>query len=425
MKNVCLIVLISSAFGVSAALPRIDKDEVAFTEDYGSRVVTVSYVLRDAPAIVTVDILTNGVSIGAGNFKTFSGPVNRLVKTLGERLTLTWKGYEEWPERKLANATAVVTAWPVDAPPDYRIVDLATGEERYYVSADAVPGGIGSDEYKTGKLALRRIHASGREFRAGAPKNEFGGSTYTAREVPHLVSFTNDWYIGVYPCTQKQYEIVMAGSSSSLSATPSKFKSAEDAAVRPVENVSYTVLRGTSADGYSWPVNGGAVDPERFFGRIRAATGVDTYDLPTDAQWEFSCRAGTATAFNTGLELTNETADVRLDTFAWYKGNSGTETHPVGLLKANNWGIYDMHGNVWEWVRDWYSTGDAYSDGSSVIDPPGAPSHSEGWRPLRGGAHASSAKVLRVAFRNYDGAGFTGSGIYGFRVMCGVKARME
>lgn len=425
MRKTCFIVLVSAASAVSAALPRIDKDEVTFSEDQGSRKVSVSYVLRDAPAIVTVDILTNGVSIGAANFRTFSGPVNRLVTTLGERLTLTWKGYTEWPDYRLTNATAVVTAWPVDAPPDYRIVDLTTGEERYYVSADAVPGGISALEYKTEKLALRRMHASGREFRAGAPTREFGGSSYTTREVPHLVSFTNDWYIGVYPFTQRQYEIIMTGNAADLNATPSKFKSAENADVRPVEGVSYTHLRGIADDGYAWPRNGGAVDPDRFFGRLRALTGVDTYDLPTDAQWEFSCRAGTATAFNTGLELTNDTVDVRLDAFAWYNGNSGGETHPVGLLKANGWGLYDMHGNVWEWVRDWYSTGDAYSDGSSVIDPPGAPSHEKSWRPLRGGANNSSAKVVRTAFRNYEGAGSVGSGIYGFRVMCGVKARME
>jgi formylglycine-generating enzyme required for sulfatase activity len=130
----------------------------------------------------------------------------------------------------------------------------------------------------------------------------------------------------------------------------------------------------------------------------RSANG---YRLPTEAEWEYACRAGTTTAYNTGASIT--------DNMGWYRENSGDTTHPVGQKPANAWGLYDMHGNVREWCWDWY--GD-YSD-EAQTDPMGAPSGSD--RVPRGGSWYNSAQYVRSASRNYYSLSDRDYGL-GFRV---------
>ncbi|MHC6202215.1 formylglycine-generating enzyme family protein [Breznakiellaceae bacterium SP9] len=130
----------------------------------------------------------------------------------------------------------------------------------------------------------------------------------------------------------------------------------------------------------------------------RSANG---YRLPTEAEWEYACRAGTTTPYSSGNSV---------DTAGWYSSNSGDTTHPVGTKQANVWGLYDMHGNVWEWCWDWY--GD-YSSGDQT-DPLGAASGS--YRVWRGGGWDSIATYLRSAYRHGDSPTGRGSGL-GFRVV--------
>ena len=408
-----------------AALPSVDDDSVSIVQNSATRGISVSYTLTDGPAIIIPVFLTNGVPIAVEATTRLVGDVNRIVQE-GER-SLVWFPDDDRVGFSVEDGSFAVKlkAYPTNRAPDVVVFDLAiqTAESRrYYPSLEALPYGITNDIYKTTKLVMKKVRAAGRSFRMGAPAYESlngGNNDFRSREIPRRVTFTNDWYLCVYPLTQLQMRCAM-GDRFCRAAHENGVL--EGANTIPSSYVSYTALRGSSVD---WPTTGSSVAEGSVIDKFRDRLGVPSFDLPTSARWEYSCRAGTQTAYYTGGSPTNYTVDVQIDEFAWYSGNSGGVPHPTGLKRPNNWGIYDMHGNVWEWVRDWYSTGDAYSDGSSVIDPPGAPSHSEGWRPLRGGAHASSAKVLRVAFRNYDGAGFTGSGIYGFRVMCGVKARME
>jgi formylglycine-generating enzyme required for sulfatase activity len=115
--------------------------------------------------------------------------------------------------------------------------------------------------------------------------------------------------------------------------------------------------------------------------------------LPTEAQWEYACRAGTATPWSFGQD------DIRAGDYAWLGGNSGGATHPVGGRKPNPWGLYDMHGNVWEWCADWYEK-HAYAGGEAT-DPSG-PAKSEG-RILRGGAWGEHPNNARSALRNTIG----------------------
>ena len=179
----------------------------------------------------------------------------------------------------------------------------------------------------------------------------------------------------------------------------------------PLDNVSYNSFRGDASQSYNtyvWPQKGHAVNPSLPLGMLRARTDVDTFDYATDAQWEFACRAGTASDVNTGVNMTNSTSDVRMDEVAWYSANSvnahtgAAGTHEVGLKRPNAWGLYDMHGNVWEYVLDYFSQNKAdapyYSDGSPVVAPDGVSfevGEASGWkhyRTKRGGAYDQLAR---------------------------------
>ena len=115
-----------------------------------------------------------------------------------------------------------------------------------------------------------------------------------------------------------------------------------------------------------------------------------TYRLPTEAEWEHACRAGTTTQFCFSDDASG------LDDFAWYLAHSDTTTHPVGEKRLNAWGLYDMHGNVWEWCQDWYD-GDYYGK-SAREDPPGPATGSI--RVHRGGSWGNPAADCRSAYRN-------------------------
>jgi formylglycine-generating enzyme required for sulfatase activity len=140
------------------------------------------------------------------------------------------------------------------------------------------------------------------------------------------------------------------------------------------------------------------------------------FDLPTEAQWEYACRAGTTTDLNNGKNLTTEEGSCpNLDEVAWYKKNSD-ETHPVGQKKPNAWGIYDMHGNVKEWCRDMYCE-DFYSLRKEYIDPYNiyGCSHVSG-RVFRGGSWFDDAGVCRSADRSYGGKPWDCNRYLGFRL---------
>jgi len=127
--------------------------------------------------------------------------------------------------------------------------------------------------------------------------------------------------------------------------------------------------------------------------------------LPTEAEWEYACRAGTKTTYSFG------DSDSELGDYAWYNENSSNTTHPVGGKKPNPWGLYDMHGNVFEWCQDWYGI---FSLSSSVTDPAGAASGS--FRVLRGGSWRGDSEFCRSADRDWDSPDRRDNGI-GFRVL--------
>ena len=180
----------------------------------------------------------------------------------------------------------------------------------------------------------------------------------------HKVRLSKPFYLGKYEVTQRQWEAVMGNN-------PSKFKGPD----RPVETVSWT-------------------DVQEFIKRLNAKEGHTRYRLPTEAEWEYAARAGSTTAYSFGNNIIEVSlSDFVLVSYAWYRDNS-EETHPVGQMPPNAWGLHDMHGNVWEWVQDWY--GDDYSAGA-VVDPQG-PTTGD-FRVLRGGSWSFDAWNCRSACR--------------------------
>ena len=206
-------------------------------------------------------------------------------------------------------------------------------------------------------------------FIMGSPENELGRRDDDGGEKQHQVTLTKRFYLGKYPVTQKEYQAVMGNN-------PSKFMGDN----LPVEQVSWD-----DAKSFCSKLND--------LKRNELPAGY-RFDLPTDAQWEYACRAGTTTALNNGLNLTSEIVLCpNLDEVAWYVGNSDVKTHPVGQKKPNTWGLYDMHGNVWEWCNDWYAD---YPSGA-VTDPTGPASGS--LRVVRGGSWLCFALRCRSAYR--------------------------
>jgi formylglycine-generating enzyme required for sulfatase activity len=231
-----------------------------------------------------------------------------------------------------------------------------------------VAEGTVAEPYSKSRWAQEVVHAAtGMAFRfippgtftMGSPEGEEGRRD---NEVQHRVTLTQGFYLGKYQVTQAQWEKTMG-------ANPSNFKGPD----LPVETVSWD-------------------DCQAFLKKF--GTGAR---LPTEAEWEYACRAGTTTALNNGKKLTSTEGQCpNLDEVAWYDKNSGGKTHPVGQKQPNAWGLYDMHGNVWEWCADWYG---AYPTGAAT-DPQGSQTGS--FRVLRGGSWYYFAYNCRVAYRYFN-----------------------
>ena len=311
----------------------------------------------------------------------------------------------------------------------YLVIDLSAGSnaEKYEVSyLSEMPAASWPLEYKTTKLVLKLVVPG--TFMMGSLEEEVGhnyaGTSYND-ETRHQVTLTQPFYMGVFELTQQQYNLVMG-------SNPSNYKGDS----RPVECVSYNTIRGSTL-GAAWP-NHRQVDASSFMGKLRSRTGL-TFDLPTEAQWEYTCRAGTDSALNSGLDITNTYRSVQLNDVARYGGNisdgkGGYGQHTeVGSYRPNAWGFYDMHGNVAEWCLDWWDKMSA----SSVTDPVGKVTGS--YRLMRGGSwyhyylsdreytpYAGTAGACRSAYRSNNYGGYwqiysypNSADFYiGFRVCC-------
>jgi len=219
----------------------------------------------------------------------------------------------------------------------------------------------------TNSIGVKFVLIPSGEFMMGS--KDTGGDS--DEQPVHRVRISRPFYMGIHEVTQRQWEAVMG-------SNPSHFKGAD----RPVEQVSW-------------------VDVQTFIGKLNDREGRNVYRLPTEAEWEYACRAGTTGAYAGDLA-----------SMGWYADNSDNRTHPVGRKRANAWGLYDMHGNVWEWVGDWYA-GNYYKN-SPRADPIGPSSGS--YRVLRGGGWNLNAALCRSADRNLN-APVVRYGSLGFRLV--------
>ena len=294
--------------------------------------------------------------------------------------TIVWDMDVEGIPLPFKSSNVVFTVACEMTPATYCVIDLSAGANAssYPVTylVDPPSGGFNVTEYKIKKLVLRRIEAG--TFIIGDDQ----------ADETHRVTLTKPFFCGLFEVTQAQYSLV-AGSN------PSHFSSNLRL---PVEMVSYNAIRGTSK-GVQWPTSSD-VDSTSFMGRLRARTGLD-FDLPTEAQWEYACRAGTTTTYSYGNSANGD--------YMWYSENSSSKTHVVGTKSPNPWGLYDMHGNVWEWCLDLFS-----SSLSGGTDPKGSSSGS--YRVMRGGSFYYDASICTSSRRtSYAPSGEYSS--FGFRLV--------
>ena len=229
---------------------------------------------------------------------------------------------------------------------------------------------------------------SGGSFTMGSPDTEPGR---WSGETLHTVTLTGDFYLAPYEVTEELWDEIM-GSGTSTSQLPRTQVSWSDAIAFCN---ALSAARGLTP---AYVVNGGDVTWNR---------DANGYRLPTEAEWEYACRAGSTTAFADGdITATDCTLDANLNTMGWYCGNASATVHAVGGKVANTWGLYDMHGNVWEWCWDWF---DFYPAGDAT-DPTGPASGSA--RVVRGGSFNDTAASCRSANRGSQdpdsGTAYTG-----------------
>ena len=449
------VALLSGASVASVFAPVAEV--TGFVQDGSSAQVTISYSL-DAAAIVTVDILTNGCSVGGANMMSLSGDVNRLFAAGPHAVTWrpedeAWTGLTaEQRERArfpVGTVRAVVTAWSERRPPNFMVINLDdTSDVRYFPDRSFFPGvgGLTNDLYKTDYLVMRLCPAG--KGMEGAVESE-ASVWQTTTKPRHEITLTRDFYLGVYPLTQRQYE-KLSGKTAECYFSGGVYL---NCATRPFDfgrrgsssayNWTQSKVRvGTT--GKAWPKDRhDGVGSDSLIATFRTKLGGLKVDLPTATQWEYACRAGEKeySSFPDGLGVetsgSSASASNRVEALGWIStnstmvnsdGSSETQTHPVGEKAANAWDFYDLCGNVYEVCLDLRARDSDYyskmaADPSLCIDPTGPESgypDGTGQGVVRGGDwHTTPGSSFSSACEN-AGSGW-GCNRFGLRLCCELE----
>lgn len=317
MRGVISFGLVISCFVANAAATVSD---VTTRQRYPwNGLVDIDYTITGADTEDTAI----AVKVTDGDTGKVYTPTNFLEvpPTVAGRHRITWDTEADGVNLISSNVTVTVSLFKYD----FYVIDLSGGINATHwpvTCLASIPNGGWTDEYKTKKLVLRRI--------------EKGSISGINSALGTSITIDKPYYIGVFEVTQAQRYLMRAADMA-------------DGSTKPASWMTYNYLRGTSA-GALYP-DSTEVDATSLIGILRAKTGLKTLDLPTEAQWEYACRAGTTSDFNNGGSTT---ADVELVAQYFARHNYYGEL-PVGSLVPNRWGLYDMHGNVAEWCLDRYS----------------------------------------------------------------------
>ena len=419
-SRMSLLAALAAAASLSAS-PTVDNVRLTQSAD---RTFTVLYDLSDGPAVVTVDFKIGGVSIGGGRIMADppTGDVWKKIAT-GDDRSIVWRPGLACADIASGDVVAEVSAYPTDDPPDYMVVSLAevaANRVRFYPSAESLPGGVLANEaYRKTDLLMRKIHAKGVTWTMGS----FYETSRGTEEHSHPVTLGGNYYMGVFELTQAQAFAIIGTYTTFFTVNRE---------MRPAEQISFARIRHGANNkentAYDYPE---APGPGSLLDTLRKLVGnaID-FDLPGEAQWEYACRSGR------GEGLLNDGTDYATVTYATFPGrhqytpgsggrNATATSDPAvegtaicGSYPPNAWGLYDMHGNVYEWCLDFYKltstspTGAVNTDSSDYTD-----------HVVRGGSWYNPPANCRSASRN-NRFGATSTQKYnGVRLYCPAAIR--
>ena len=385
-------VALSLALTTAFADPSVKITSASVESGQDGGVLSVRYQLSDESAIVTLgaDVTAAGVRpLSADWMRRASGDVNRLVEPGTERSIECPIGDADLELFGKGKARVRITLWSPAQPPDYMSAEIGGDKAvRYYASTNALPYPATNHYWMVERILFRKIPATGVNWRM------------TSVSQKRIVTSNIDYYFSVFPYTCGQYKTLHG--TDTTKALSSYLDGQRD--YSPLCGYSYADLRGTcDVNNRAYPL----VEGSELY-QLNAQLGVSV-DIPTEAQWEYACRAGCWADLYTGKEATEENGKE----IAWFKPNSDGKIHPVGCKLPNAWGIYDLCGNCDEWCRDYFAVSGENEMGDStflnpLVNPQGpyynchvVMSGGHATRVLRGGHRSAALNDLKLTRRGY------------------------
>ncbi|MBQ7556251.1 SUMF1/EgtB/PvdO family nonheme iron enzyme [bacterium] len=335
-----------------------------------------------------------------------------IVLGSGSKMAV-WDPSGTFPGTQLSDFKIALAAEEVTSQAKYIVLDLNAYTFSYASSTNAATVSVGSDSKKS-QIWFRRIEPGTYQMSTGDDWSYFDPSwTSKGTETSHDVQLTKGFYIGIFEVTEAQFSKIDSETASESCA--------------PKLRISYDQIRGSEI-GATWPYKTDCrVDSDSFLGNLRSKTGGGVIiDLPTEGQWELACRSrGDGTFIGAGCwndgspyDSADGQTDNNLDKLAWYKMNSSNRAHEVGTKRPSLMGLYDMHGNAWEWCIDYFDSRYGLTTSKlaqTTVDPVGLFPTASSKNSRRCGAYGNLPVDCRISRRTSPGNGTTYAD-YGFRL---------